>query len=196
MANRLRGCVTNLLKLAVLAVGVAYAVVAITSPWAFHIGGRPTPFLYWSGTGNLVTKTGTYPLYVMIYPGSHFSRLRLDGLRPSGGVQGTARLCVAPGETQSLKLRGTIYNGWSSTSDAVIEFRSLEYKYIDVGQRQGYFELYGRFKGSNLVMDDRNNVNAKFRSGLLIEHASITFTPAAYSDFQSACARFTAPHVP
>ncbi|HET9803703.1 MAG TPA: hypothetical protein VFP96_10730 [Candidatus Acidoferrum sp.] len=172
---------------------VLYGVVAITSPWAFHIGGRPTPLLYWSGSGNLVTKTGTYPLYVTLYPGSHFSRLRLDGLRPSGGVQGTARLCVSPGNTQSLKLSGTIYNGWSSTADAVIEFRSLEYKYIDVGQRQGYFELYGRFRGSDLVMDDRNSVNGKFRSGLLIEHASITFTPASYPDFKAACANSNTP---
>ena len=196
MANRLRGCLINLVKLLVLAVVVLYGVVAITNPWAFHIGGRPTPFLYWSGTGKLVTKTGTYPLFVTLYPSSHSSRLHLDGLRPTGGVQGTARLCVAPGDAESLKLSGTIFGGWSSTTGALIEFRLLEYRIINLGQTQGYFDLYGRFQDSNLVMDDRNRANGKFRSGLLIQQASITLTPGSYSDFKSACAGFAPPHVP
>ncbi len=191
MANRLSGCLTNLVKLLVLSLVVLYGVVAITNPWAFHIGGRPTPFLIWSGTGKLVTKSGTYPLFVTIYPSSHLSRLHLDGLRPTGGLQGTARLCLSPGETESLKLSGTIFGGWSSTANALIEFRLLEYRYINLGQTQGYFDLYGRFNGSDLVMDDRNRANGKFRSGLLVQQASITLTPGNYSDFKSACASFT-----
>jgi len=197
MSNRRRGCLTDLLKLCVLAVVVLYVVVAITSPWAFHIGGRWTPLLYWSGTGKLVTKTGTYPLYVMFYPSSHFSRLALDGLRPAGGLQGTARLCVSPGVTESLKLSGTVFGRWSSTTDALMSFRLLEYRYIDLGQTQGYFDLSGRWQGPDLVMDDRSGTNHKFRSGLQIEHASVTLSPAGYSDFKSTCASSNAPpHLP
>jgi hypothetical protein len=51
--RRPRGCLTNLLALVVLVVVVVYTVAAITSPWAFHIGGRWTPLLYWSGRGTL-----------------------------------------------------------------------------------------------------------------------------------------------
>src|SRR5215471_19268252 len=105
------------------------------------------------------TKTGTYPLYVVFYPSAHFSRLHLDGLRPTGGLQGTGSLCTSRGVVEALKLSGTVYGGWSSTNDALMEFRLLEIRVIDVGQRQGYFDLYGRWRGTALVMDDRNRAN-------------------------------------
>ena len=196
MPLRPRGCLANLFLLLVLCVIVLYGVVGVTSPWAFHIGGRWTPLLYWSGCGKLVTKTGTYPLCVALYPSAHFSHLHLDGLRPSGGLQGTGSLCTSPGVIEPMKLSGTIYGSWSSTNDALMSFRLLEYRIINVGQQQGYFDLYGRWRGPELVMDDRGRANGKFRSGLTIEHASITLVWGSYSDFKSACANMTvaSPH--
>ena len=67
------GCLTRIFAALLLGVAVVYTVAAITSPWSFHIGGRWTPFLTWSGSGKLVTKNGTYPLYITFYPSSHFS---------------------------------------------------------------------------------------------------------------------------
>ncbi len=69
-----------------------------------------------------------------------------------------------------------------------MEFRLLERKIFDVGQRQGYFELYGRWRGGELVMDDRGEWASAFRSGLKIEHASVTLSSGSYSDFKAACA--------
>jgi hypothetical protein len=186
-APRRHGCVGQLLGLIVLVAAVVYAVAGITAPWSFHIGGVPTPFLYWSGTGTLHTKSGTYPLYVLLYPAAHFSHLRLDGLRPTGGVQGTASLCSSQGVIQPLKVSGTMYNGWSSTDDSLITVRLLERKYFDVGQRQGYFDLYGRWRGQQLVLDDRGAWSTAYQSGLKIEHASVTLGRAGYSDFEAAC---------
>ena len=185
------GCLAGLLRLIVLCALVLYILAGVTSPWAFHIGGRWTPLLYWSGYGKLATSSGTYPLYVIFYPSARFSRLPLDGLRPSGGLQGTGTLCVSPGKLETLKLGGTIYGGWSSTNDALLQFRLLEIRYFGIGQ-QGYFDLYGRWHGSELVMDDRNRANAKFRSGLEIKQASITVEPGSYSDFKAGCATSTA----
>lgn len=182
------GCLAGLLKLAVLCLVVVYGVIGVTSPWAFHIGGQWTPLLYWSGCGKLVTKSGTYPLYVTLYPASHFSRLHLDGLRPTGGLQGTASLCTAAGAVESLKLSGTIYGGWSSTADALMQFRLLEYRIIDVGQQQGYFDLYGRWRDGELVMDDRGRASGKFRSGLQVQGASVTLEAGGYSGFKAMCA--------
>lgn len=186
-----RGCLANLVGLLVLGVAVVYGVAAVTSPWAFHIGGRWTPLLYWSGSGRLVTKSGTYPLYVSFFPASHFSHLHLDGRRPTGGVQGSGWLCTAPGVLQQLKLGGTIYGGWRSTAGSLMQFRLLEPKIFDVGQRQGYFDLYGRWQGPQLVMDDRGRWAGAFRSGLKIEHASVTFDWGHYSDFKTMCAQAT-----
>ena len=188
---RRRGFLRSLFWLIVLGVAVVYAVAAITAPWSFHIGGRSTPFLFWSGAGTLTTQSGTYPIYVSFHPASHFSRLRLDGLRPTGGVGGTAALCTSRGVTQYLKLTGTIYNGWSSTDDSLLAFRLLEPRIVNVGQRQGYFNLYGRWQGPELVMDDRGEPGNTFRSGLKIEQASVKLDWTGYWTFKQVCANST-----
>ena len=175
----------------VLGLALVYGVIVATGPWALHIGGRWTPLLYWSGSGKLVTKHGTYPLYVFFFPSAHFSQLHLDGLRPTGGVQGSGWICTSPGVTQYLKLSGTIYGGWRSTEGSLMNFRLLEPNILDVGQRRGYFDLYGRWQGPQLVMNDRGSPGSTFRSGLSIEHASVTLDWDRYSDFKARCARAT-----
>jgi hypothetical protein len=186
-----RGSLAKLFGTLVLGGALVYGVIGVMDPWSFHIGGRWTPLLYWSGSGKLVTKGGTYPLYVSFFPSSHFSRLHLDGLRPTGGVQGSGWLCTSPGVTQNLRLSGTIYGGWRSTDGSLMDFRLLEPKIIDVGQRQGYFNLYGRWHGPELVMEDRGEPGSTFRSGLKIEHASVTLAWGRYPYFKAACASAT-----
>jgi hypothetical protein len=189
--SRRHGCLANIFKFILLCVIVFYGAVGLTNPWAFHIGGRSTPLLYWSGYGKLVTKSGTYPLYVLFYPSAHFSRLRLDGLRPTGGLQGTASLCTSAGVAENLQLSGTIYGGWSSTQNALMELRVLDYKIFDVGQHQGYFDLFGRWRDSKLVMNDRGESSSKFRAGPKIEQASVTLDYGSLSDFKNMCAGAT-----
>jgi hypothetical protein len=177
-------------SLLVFVVGLAgfYAVVVALDPWALHWGGRWTPLLYWQGTGKLVSSGGAvYPLYVSFYPSSHFSRLHLDGLRPIGGVQGTGWLCTSRGEHQQLNLSGTVYGEWRSDGDSLVSFRLLEPKLIDVGQGQGFFDLFGKWQGGRLVMEDRGNTGEKFRSGLKIDHASVNLDWGTYSDFKTLC---------
>ena len=189
------GCLARIVGSLLFCVAVVYVVAAITSPWSFHIGGRWTPFLYWSGYGKLVTKSGTYPLYITFYPYSHFSRLRLDGLRPTGGLQGNGWLCSAPDTIERLRLSGTIYDGWSSTDGSLMTFRLNEWKAIDMGQHRGYFDLYGRWQGLRLVMDDRGAYSSTLVSGVRPEHASVTFDRGSYTDFKSICASANlAPH--
>jgi hypothetical protein len=195
-ATRRHGFLADLVKLFVLCGIVIYGVVGVTSPWAFHIGGHWTPLLYWSGYGKLATRTGTYPLYVLFYPSSHFSRLHLDGLNPAGGLQGTGALCTSPGVVEALKLSGTVYGPWSSTNDGTMGFRLLEIRVLDVGQRQGYFDLYGRWEGAVLTMDDGDQANGLFRTGLKVEHASIRLNGGSYSDFKAACAKANVPSSP
>ena len=172
-----------------------YAVVVVLDPWAFHIGERWTPLLYWTGTGKLVTKRGTYPLIVILFPASHFSRLHLDGLRPTGGIQGNALLCTSRGVTQYLDLSGTIYGGWRSTDGALMDFRLLErrtaHDALVGGNNRGYFDLFGYWHGPQLRMDDRGEWSERFRSGLRVEHASVTLEWGSKADFNAACASMT-----
>ena len=182
------GCLGQLFLLLGLGVALVYVVAAITNPWSFHIGGRPTPLLTWFGEGALYTKDGnSYPMFVSLMPASHFSRLRLDGLRPTGGVRGSACLCTPQGPL-SLKLGGTIYGGWRSTDDALIDFRLNERTIFDWGQaRAGYFDLYGRFRGQDLVLDDRGRYSGAMRSGLRIQGASVTLRWRPFFTCKSAC---------
>lgn len=182
------GCLTRVIGALLFGVALVYGVAAITSPWSFHIGGRWTPILTWYGYGNLVTKSGTYPLYVSFSPNPHFSRLKVDGLRPTGGLWGHGWLCTAPGKIERLRLYGTIFGGWSTTDESLLTFRLNEPKIIDFGERRGFFDLYGRFQGQKLVMNDRNRYGGTFRSGMRLEQASVTFDWGSYSDFESVCA--------
>jgi hypothetical protein len=183
-----RGCLASLLGVLAVAVAAVYGAAAVTAPWSFHIGGRSTPFLTWWGWGTLRTKDGhSYPLSIYFFPSSRFSRLRLDGLRPTGGLQGSARLCTSRGVVEQLDLSGTIYGGWRSTEGSLIDFRLFERKRFDVGQHTGYFDLYGRFRGPDLVMDDRGRYSSPLRSGLRVEHGSVTFSWGGYRDFQAVC---------
>ncbi|HET6170871.1 MAG: hypothetical protein ACHQJX_04020 [Candidatus Acidiferrales bacterium] len=187
-----RGCLTKLFSLLLVGIlggALLYGVVAITGPWAFHIGGRWTPLLTWHGYGELLTKNGSeYPLYINFYPSSHFSQLHLEGLRPTGGLQGRGWLCTSPGVTQPLTLTGTVYGGWRSTEDSLMAFRLVEPVVFNVGQRQGFFDLAGRWKGPRLAMTGKG-VPDTFRSGLRIEGTSVAFDWGSYSEFKAACAK-------
>lgn len=190
------GCLGGLFKLlgvGIFSLAVFYGVVAVTDPWSFHIGGRVTPFLTWHGYGKLLTKGGAeYPLYVSFFPSAHFGQLHREGLRPTGGVQGSAWLCTAPGTTQYVTLSGTIYGGWRTTEGSFMAFRLVEQRIFNVGQGQGFFDLEGRWRGPELVMDERGDhgeIGEKFRSGLRIDHASVTFDWGSYSEFKSLCAK-------
>ncbi len=164
--------------------------MALIVPWAFHIGGRFTPLWTWTGTGELLTKGGKQRrFFVSLHPASSMSRLRLDGLRPSSGLGGSACLCTAPGKFQYLRLSGTIYGAWLSTENSLLQFRLIEQTLIDVGQaRAGYFDLYGRWRGQQLVMDDRGEASHPFRSGLRVEHASVTLDWSSLWSCSNLCA--------
>jgi hypothetical protein len=145
--------------------------------------------MYWSGYGNLVSKNGTYPLFISFYPASHSSsQLHLDGLRPTADTRGTAWLCTGSGVVHRLSLSGTIYGGWSSTESSLMRIRLGEFRPIDLGQHTGYFDLYGRWRGPQLVMEDRGSYSSVYSFGLKVEKASVTFDWGGYSDFKTVCA--------
>lgn len=176
-----------MLLLLVIALASAAALIM---PWAFHIGNRWTPLLTWWGSGRLVTKSGAeYPLFVMLYPSSSFSRLRLDGQRPTGGVRGSGCLCTSSEKFEYLRLSGTLYGGWSGTDGSLMNIRLLEPTIVNIGQPQaGYFDLIGRWEGSDLVMDERAAWSRRFRDGLRVERVSVTLHWNPYWTCKSACA--------
>lgn len=155
-------------------------VVSMLIPWAFHIGQRLTP-LYWSGTGLLATTSGRYPLYVLIYP----------TMQRANGLQGWASLCTSRNAVMPLEVDGNFRDGWWSLDHASMEIGLLETQsardsLFDPNHRGG-IDLVGSWHGPELVLADRDESSGSFRSGLRIEHASVTLHWGTKSDFKRAC---------
>lgn len=176
--------------LAILLGAAVGGAVLLTMPWALHIGGRTTPLLTWMGTGTLLTRGGvTYPLYLYIHPSGHAGHLRLDGLRASNGIGGGGCICLPGGKFQALNVSGTIYGAWRTTEGSVLELRLLE-PIVSLGtpNQRGYFDLFGKWRGPELVLDDRGEWSTSFRSGLKIEHASAALHWRWFWTCKSVCA--------
>lgn len=169
-----------------------YLVIVALNPWALHIGGQSTPLLYWHGTGTVIAKNGkTYPLYVSFWPGKPGSHGggRREGKIWSANLDGSGRLCVAPGSVERMDLSGTMYGGYSSTADSLFEFRLLEWKnpFTVNYQHRGFFDVAGTFQGSDLVMNRANEQGIPFVSSLFIDHATVALHYASYAEFEAAC---------
>ena len=172
-----------------LVLALIYGAMVLLNPWSIHMGGQWTPLLTWTGTGNLVSDSGTYPILVTLGLSHHYSRLRLDGMRPTGGLSGWGWLCTPEGTAVRLRAYGTIYGAWRSTDGALLDFRLLErIANFPTIQDGGYFDVIGHWRGSELLMDDRGNLTHSFQSGLKIKHASLSLRPGSKSEFDSACA--------
>jgi hypothetical protein len=184
------GCLTKLLFFGVVGTAVAWLVTVALYPWSLHIGGRSTPLLYWHGTGTVLAKDGkTYQLYVTFFPGGSSGILRREGKRASAGLRGSGWLCVAPGTPERMRVSGTIYGGYTSSTDSLFAFRLLEWPNLFVTNdlHTGFFDVAGTWHGQQLVMDRPNEQGAAFKSGLLIDHAMVTLHWADKAEFEAAC---------
>jgi len=118
-----------------------------------------------------------------------FTYGRRDGKRVSAQLQGDGWLCIAPGTVQRLKLSGTMYGGYTTDADSVLEFRLLEWrKAFSINPpNRGFFEVAGRWRGAELVMDRPNEQGVRFNTGPFIDSAVVTLRWASYEEFQSIC---------
>jgi hypothetical protein len=192
--GRISGCLTKLLLWGV-AIGVfMWGVLVVLNPWALHIGGRSTPLLYWHGTGIVRAEGGkALPLYVSFWPdrpqGGGHGIGRREGKGVSARLDGTGWLCIAPRTVERMDLSGTMYGGYVSDTDSLLDFRLLEWKgfFVLSPPSRGFFDLAGTWHGPELVMDRPNQQGIPFKSGLFIHHALVTFKWANYEEFDAAC---------
>ena len=187
------GCLVKLLLFAMGAVAFAWVLLVAMNPWALHIGQRSTPLLFWHGSGTLLAKDGkTYPLYVSFWPGrpqGFHGGGRREGKRVSAHLTGTGWLCIAHNTIQRLELSGTMYGGYTSDADSLLDFRLLEWrKPLAINyQHRGFFDVAGTWHGPELVMDRPNEQGIKFNTGPFIDNATVTLRWARYEEFEAAC---------
>ena len=188
----LSGCLMKLVLWGAAAAVFVWVVMVALNPWALHIGGRQTPLLYWHGTGTVTAKDGrTYPLYVMFWPDRPRRRMgaRREGKGWNADVRGTAWLCAVPGHPQRMQISGTMYGGYTSTANALFDFRVIEWRkaFAINYQNRGFFDLAGVFEGPDLVMNRPNEQGIKLNSGPFIDRATGRFHWADKSEFDAAC---------
>ncbi len=189
----MRGCLAKLLLWSVVGVVCVWAFIVVLNPWALHIGGRSTPFLYWHGSGIVVSKDGkSYPLYVSFWPsrpqGIHGGGHR-EGKRVSANLRGRGYLCLSPGNIKRMDMSGTMYGGYISSDDSLFDFRLLEWRkpYAINYQNRGFFDLAGTWQGQNLVMNRPNEQGIRLNTGPFIDNAKATLHWSTYSEFEASC---------
>ena len=187
----LGGCLTKLVLFAAAAVAFVWVLTVALNPWALHIGGHSTPLLYWHGTGTVLAKNGkTYPLYVSFWPGRPGGRGgRREGKIVSARLTGKGYLCIAPGTEERMDLSGTMYGGYTTDANSLLEFRLLEWRkpFAINPQHRGFFDVGGTWHGPELVMDRPNEQGIKFSTGPFIDNATAKLHWADYAEFEAAC---------
>lgn len=168
----------------ILGLAICATAVSLMMPWAFHIGGRFTP-LYWSGTGMLLTKSGSHPLYVLFYP----------TMQRANGLDGWGALCTSRDTVVPLTIDGGFNGGlWSwSCNDASMNLALFEplgaHDTILHPADRGGFDLVGTWHGQELVMAENGNHSTQFLSGFKVEHASVILKWSNKADFNAACSK-------
>ena len=105
------------LRIVLILVIAALCVYILPSPWAFHIGGKFSPFGEWDGYGPVQASSGgRYLLYTHLR-GGLLNNHGQAGCKFTGcdTLTGTAQLCTQGGQHYTFKLTGAVH-GWYSTN--------------------------------------------------------------------------------
>ena len=135
----------------------------------------------------LVTKSGTYPLYVLFYPAT------------TETLHGWGSLCTSRNTTIPLDVRGEVSHIWWSLDHAPMEIalgetHSVRETLFDPSSGGGV-DLLGNWHGPELVLNAHGEPVA-FHSGLTLEHASVTLKWGSKSDFEALCSKESNPAAP
>lgn len=187
------GCLSSLLLL----IGLSYAVFILLTPWAFHMGGRWSPFPSWTGVGQLRDSYGAqYGMVLTISPYLPTGRGN-PGLQihhrawPRVDLRGDATLCTAAGTIHKYKMTGEIYGAWRDADGKEVRLYLTDKTAPRVLVP---LRLDGFWHGPSLVLDDQKTMFMDFRPGgdlrpapsytspVPERHATVTLTAGTYSD--------------
>lgn len=179
---------------AVLAVGIP----AVSTPWAFFMGGGFRLIPTWKGYGKMHSNVagGDYVFQLYFYPVSG----RWLG---NSHVEGSAVLCTPRGERFFFKLGGNFQKDIKlDTNGKTARFYMKGHgpKYSLTGDDHPHLLLQGQWKNPDLVLDDQGSLARNFqRDGSLSpnpakasapspEVVPVTIHEASASEFNAACA--------
>jgi hypothetical protein len=148
----------QLLLLVVLCGFVVMAVMGITNPWIFNVGGHIRFLPFWEGIADFEGPGGTYRIFVYFQPSNASSHVL-----PSTSISGSGWVCAPHGHAYAVKIGGGAHEVvWRDMNDKA--FTLYLYK-RSLGSSQHLppkLQFNGRWVGPNLVMEDKGTVGASF----------------------------------
>ena len=155
----LRGCLTQLLGLAIVCAVVFGALQWLLAPWNFYLGGHFHWWPGWQGYGVLHTQAsgGDYPFWLRLDP-------TIPGYRKSP-LHGTAWLCTPRGERIRLNVGGDMPRQHGRDLTAVpLHFYMDHYAGTArfTGDTRPYVELWGAFGDRVLTVNDSGSIARAF----------------------------------
>ena len=152
------GCLGQLILLGLL-VGVGViALMAVTNPWIFTVGGRFRLLPFWEGVGDIQGPGGTYRIFVFFHPDNARSRVL-----PLTSVSGSGWVCAPSGHSYPVLVGGGTHE---------VVWRDMDGKPFTLYMYQRHpgstvhvppkLDFAGRWVNANLVMDDKGTTMSAF----------------------------------
>ncbi len=152
------GCLSQLLLLGVLAAFGYIALMAVTHPWIFTVGGRLRVLPFWQGSGDIHGPGGKYHIVVSIQPSNSGSHVL-----PSTSVTGTGWICAPAGHGYQIRIGGGAHEiVWRDMNNRPFRLYTWQRTAWSPEHLPPKLNLTGRWVGPNLVMNDGGTTAAAF----------------------------------
>jgi hypothetical protein len=145
------------LRLLLILIVVLLLVYVLPTPWAFHMGGKFSPFGEWDGYGPVQASNGGHYLLYTGLRGGIVNDHGDAGCSFTGcnNLVGTAQLCTQGGQRYTFELTGAVH-GWYTTngSKTSLELRGGTPERLPGGW---VVTFHGTWHGANLPIADTDN---------------------------------------
>ncbi len=163
------GCLIQLALLVVLCGLLYIAVMAITNPWIFTVGGHVRWLPFWQGVADIQGPGGTYRIFVYFQPKNSRSHVL-----PSTAISGSGWICAPHGNTYAVLIGGGAHEVvWKDMNNEAFTLYLYKRSVGSSLHNPPKLRFDGRWVGPNLVMEDKGTVSASFRvDGSLNPHSA------------------------
>ena len=152
------GCLGQLILLGLLAAVGFIALMGVTNPWIFTVGGRFRPLPFWEGVGDIQGPGGTYRLFIFFQPENAGSRVL-----PLTSVGGSGWVCTPSGQSYQVLLGGgtheVVWRDMDNKPFTLYAYRRNPGSTLHLPPK---LDFVGRWVGPNLVMEDKGTMASAF----------------------------------
>ncbi len=142
-----------------LLAGVGFlALMAVTNPWIYTVGGRLRMLPFWSGVGDIQGPGGTYRIFVWFQPSSASSHVL-----PSTSVEGSGWICAPSGAGYQVRVGGGAHEVvWRDMDDKPFSLYTWQRGTWSPQHLPPKLDFTGRWVGPKLVMEDKGTMASAF----------------------------------